>query len=42
MKTIILGNMGDMQTGIYILDSFRYITSDCVAIDIRRIINTMP
>ena len=38
MRTLILGNMSDLQTGIYILESFREITSDCAGIDTRKII----
>lgn len=36
MNILILGNMSDNQTGIYILDACRKVSSNVAAIDIRR------
>jgi len=38
MKVLILGNVSDGQTGIYIAESFKKIASDVIATDIRKII----
>jgi len=38
MKPLILGNIGDNQTGMYIFKTFDELLSDCIAIDVRKIV----
>jgi len=38
MKILLLGSFSDQQTGIYLLDSLKKISSDVAAVDIRKIV----